>query len=173
MEMGLVSREFQTSLGGLLAAVAEDKICRIAFAVEDADRWNLWFDRHFSRIPDVGKHPVLDELEAQLNEYFSGNRREFSVPRDLRGTDFQTRIWARLLEIPYGATVTYGDIAYEMGIEGGSRAIGGAVGSNPIPIVVPCHRVVGSSGHLVGFGGGIELKERLLEIEGARIPFGP
>jgi methylated-DNA-[protein]-cysteine S-methyltransferase len=82
------------------------------------------------------------------------------------------RIWQRLREIPYGATVAYGDLAKEVGIPGGSRAIGGATGANPVPIVVPCHRVVGASGKLVGFGGGIELKERLLELEGARIPFG-
>ena len=81
------------------------------------------------------------------------------------------KVWKRLLEIPYGATVGYGDLAREMNIPGGSRAIGGAVGSNPVPILVPCHRVVGSGGDLVGFGGGIDLKERLLELEGVRIPF--
>ena len=81
-------------------------------------------------------------------------------------------MWNRLLRIPYGATVAYGELADEVGIPGGSRAIGGATGSNPIPIVIPCHRVVGTTGNLVGFGGGIELKERLLELEGVRIPFG-
>ena len=170
--MLLVCRKIDTSLGGLQAAVTEKGLCRILFSGEDADRWNLWFDRHFGRIPENGQHPLIDELESQLTEYLSGKSRVFSIPLDLRGTEFQTTIWTRLLEIPYGATVTYGDLAFEMGISGGSRAIGGAVGSNPVPILVPCHRVLGASGQLVGFAGGIDLKERLLELEGARIPFG-
>ena len=170
--MLLVCRKIHTSLGSLQAAVTEKGLCRLLFPAEDADRWNLWFDRHFRRIPDSGRHPVIDELESQLTEYLSGKIRAFSVPLDLRGTEFQTTIWTRLVKIPYGATVTYGDLAFEMGISGGSRAIGGAVGSNPVPILVPCHRVLGASGQLVGFAGGIDLKERLLELEGARIPFG-
>jgi len=170
--MLLVSRKIDTSLGSLQAAVTEKGLCRIFFSGEDADRWNLWFDRHFSRIPESGDHPLIDELESQLTEYLAGESRVFSAPLDLRGTEFQTTVWTRLLEIPYGATVTYGDLAFEMGISGGSRAIGGAVGNNPVPILVPCHRVLGASGQLVGFAGGIDLKERLLELEGARIPFG-
>ena len=113
-----------------------------------------------------------EELQEELEQYLTKARSTFGVPLDLRGTDFQRKVWKRLLEIPYGATVGYGELAREMEIPGGSRAIGGAVGANPVPIVVPCHRVVGSGGDLVGFGGGLDLKERLLELEGVRIPFG-
>lgn len=169
--MLLVCREFETVVGSLQAAVTDRGLCRLFFASEDVDRWNLWFDRYFSQIPVNGQHPVIDDVETQLCEYLSRKRRKFSVPLDLRGTEFQKKIWKRLLKIPYGGTVTYGELAFEMGISGGSRAIGGAVGSNPVPILVPCHRVVGASGQLVGFAGGIDLKERLLELEGARIPF--
>ena len=170
--MLLVYRKIETPLVSMQAAISEGGLCRLLFPSEDADRWNLWFDRHFGRIPEIGESPLIDDVERQLNEYLAGKSRSFDVHLDLRGTDFQTTIWNRLLEIPYGATVTYGDIAFEMGISGGSRAVGGAVGSNPVPIIVPCHRVLGASGQLVGFAGGIDLKERLLELEGARIPFG-
>lgn len=169
--MLLVCRKIQTPLGSLQAAISEGGICRLLFSSEDADRWNLWFGRHYGRIPEIGESPLIDDVERQLNEYLAGETRSFDVHLDLRGTDFQTTIWNRLLEIPYGTTVTYGDIAFEMGISGGSRAIGGAVGSNPVPIIVPCHRVLGASGQLVGFAGGIDVKERLLELEGVRIPF--
>ena len=170
--MLLVYRKIETPLGSMQAAISEGGLCRLFFPREDANRWNLWFDRHFGRIPEIGESPLIDDVESQLNEFLDGKTRSFDVHLDLRGTDFQTTIWNRLLEIPYGATVTYGDIAFEMGISGGSRAIGGAVGSNPVPIIIPCHRVLGASGQLVGFAGGIDVKERLLELEGARIPFG-
>jgi O-6-methylguanine DNA methyltransferase len=170
--MLLVCRKIETPLGSLQAAISEGGICRLLFSGEDADRWDLWFDRHFGRSPEIGESPLIDDVERQLNDYLAGKIRSFNVHLDLRGTDFQATIWNRLLEIPYGATVTYGDIAFEMGISGGSRAIGGAVGSNPVPIIVPCHRVLGASGQLVGFAGGIDVKERLLELEGVRIPFG-
>ncbi len=104
---------------------------------------------------------VLD----QLHEYLRGERREFSLDLDLRGTPFQRRVWSELLKIPYGETVAYSDIAARVGNAKALRAVGQAVGANPIPIVIPCHRVVGKDGHLVGFGGGLPLKERLLYLE--------
>jgi O-6-methylguanine DNA methyltransferase len=111
-------------------------------------------------------------FETQLEEYCVGRRKHFDLALDLRGTPFHLTVWQRLRRIPYGSTVTYGELAVELGRKGGSRAIGGAAGANPVPIVVPCHRVVGTSGSLVGFAGGIEKKEKLLELEGVRIPFG-
>jgi len=169
--MELVSKRLQTEIGELLVAARPSGLCRISFPVGLSGNWYPWFDRYFSQLPKSGFHPLIQEVEYQLHEYLAGNRIRFNVPLDLYGTDFQIRVWNRLLKIPYGMTVTYGEIAREMGIRKGSRAVGGATSNNPIPILVPCHRVVGSAGGLVGFGGGLELKERLLELEGNRIRF--
>jgi methylated-DNA-[protein]-cysteine S-methyltransferase len=103
----------------------------------------------------------------QLREYFAGKRREFQLPLDMQGTDFQLDVWRQLLEIPYGKTRSYAQIAEAIGRPKAVRAVGAANGSNPVSIVVPCHRVIGSSGKLTGYGGGLPLKKRLLELEGA------
>jgi methylated-DNA-[protein]-cysteine S-methyltransferase len=103
----------------------------------------------------------------QLEEYFSGRRRRFDLPLDLRGTDFQKRCWQELLEIPYGETRSYAQIARAIGNPQAVRAVGLANGQNPIAIIVPCHRVIGSDGSLTGYGGGLEAKRKLLELEGA------
>jgi methylated-DNA-[protein]-cysteine S-methyltransferase len=110
-------------------------------------------------------HPVLIEAIGQLREYFEGSRREFTVPLDFAGTDFQKRVWRALLAIPYGETRTYREIAMAIEAPAAVRAVGAANGANPLPIIVPCHRVIGSSGKLVGYGGGLPLKKRLLELE--------
>src|SRR5258708_10160080 len=111
------------------------------------------------------RRPILAETERQLKEYFEGKRQDFSIPLDMRGTPFQRSVWQALLAIPFGETRSYGQIAKQLGRPNAMRAVGGANGSNPIPIVVPCHRVIGSSGKLTGFGGGLETKARLLKIE--------
>ena len=103
----------------------------------------------------------------QLAEYFGGRRRQFELPLDLRGTDFQKRCWQALLKIPYGKTRSYADIARAMGKPRAVRAVGLANGQNPIAIIVPCHRVIGSDGSLTGYGGGLHVKRKLLELEGA------
>ena len=103
----------------------------------------------------------------ELQEYFDGQRSEFSFPLDLRGTDFQVACWRALLKIPYGETRTYADIARAVGSPQGFRAVGMANNRNPIAIVVPCHRVIASDGTLCGYGGGLDLKRKLLELEGA------
>jgi O-6-methylguanine DNA methyltransferase len=104
--------------------------------------------------------------EKEIEEYFAGERREFSFPLDLRGTDFQKRCWRALLEIPYGETCNYRDIAQRVGTTG-YRAVGMANHTNPIPIVVPCHRVIAANGTLCGYGGGLDMKRFLLQLEGA------
>ncbi len=103
----------------------------------------------------------------QLEEYFAGRRRRFDLPLDLQGTDFQKRCWQELLKIPYGETRSYADIARAIGNPAAVRAVGLANGRNPIAIIVPCHRVIGSDGSLTGYGGGLETKRKLLELEGA------
>ncbi len=110
---------------------------------------------------------------VQLNEYFQGKRRVFDLQLDPRGTSFERDVWARLRAIPYGATTSYGAIASALGLKNGARAVGRANGANPLPIVIPCHRVIGTDGRLTGFGGGLPLKRALLELEGAIHPPDP
>jgi len=104
---------------------------------------------------------------AQLEEYFAGKRRTFDLPLAPRGTDFQQRVWRALREIPYGNTISYGELARRIGKPSAPRAVGLANGANPLPIIVPCHRVIGTNGSLTGFGGGLPIKRRLLALEGA------
>jgi methylated-DNA-[protein]-cysteine S-methyltransferase len=113
-------------------------------------------------------HPILCETEHQLTEYFNGKRTTFELPIHLRGTPFQKRVWQQLLRIPYGCTRSYGHLAVAIGNGFASRAVGLANSKNPLSIIVPCHRVIGASGKLTGFAGGLEIKERLLKLEGAR-----
>jgi methylated-DNA-[protein]-cysteine S-methyltransferase len=110
-------------------------------------------------------HPILVETERQLTEYFSGERKSFTLKLDPVGTDFQRRVWKVLSLIPYGQTRSYGEIAKQIGNPQASRAVGGANGRNPISIVIPCHRVIGATGDLTGFGGGLKIKAQLLELE--------
>ena len=110
-------------------------------------------------------HPVLVETERQLGEYFAGQRRAFDVPLSFSGTDFQKQVWSALLTIPFGETRSYGEIAQQVGKPSASRAVGAANGRNPISIIAPCHRVVGSTGKLTGFAGGLGAKSYLLELE--------
>ena len=131
----------------------------------------IWEGDDTSRVPlgpmaeDPG-HPILMEAERQLGEYFAGRRRAFDLPLDFHGTLFQKQVWSALLRIPFGETRTYGQIARELGRPGAMRAVGAANGRNPLSIVAPCHRVVGASGALTGFAGGLAAKARLLALEG-------
>jgi methylated-DNA-[protein]-cysteine S-methyltransferase len=113
-------------------------------------------------------HPLMREMVRQLQAYFAGDLRQFDIPLDMTGTAFQRRVWSHLETIPFGETRSYLQVAEAIGARSAVRAVGAANGSNPVPIVVPCHRVIGSSGKLVGYGGGLELKKRLLELEGTR-----
>lgn len=112
-----------------------------------------------------GSDQILDQAEAELKEYFAGERKEFAVPIRLTGTEFQKKVWAALAEIPYGETATYGEIAVRIGKPKACRAVGTANHHNPVPIIVPCHRVIGAGGSLTGYGGGLEVKAYLLTLE--------
>jgi methylated-DNA-[protein]-cysteine S-methyltransferase len=114
------------------------------------------------------RHPQLIKAERQLNDYFGGRRKRFSVKLDLRGTPFQRKVWRALLKIPFGETRTYGEIARQLGHPNAARAVGAANGKNPISIVAPCHRLVGSDGKLHGFAGGLKAKADLLKLERGR-----
>lgn len=131
----------------------------------------LWQNERPNRVPlaelvEDADHPILTKAEQQLNEYFAGKRKTFKLPLDMRGTPFQKNVWEALLVIPSGQTKSYGELAKQLGNPSASRAVGAAIGRNPISIVVPCHRVIGSSGKLTGFAGGLETKARLLGLEG-------
>jgi methylated-DNA-[protein]-cysteine S-methyltransferase len=110
------------------------------------------------------------EVRSQLTEYFDGRRREFDIPLGLVGNEFERRVWDALRRIPYGETVSYGEIAREIGSPSAARAVGLANGRNPIAVIVPCHRVIGADGSLTGFGGGLERKRLLLDLESGVLP---
>jgi len=142
-------------VGPLLAAVSDRGLAALEFGRGQIPAG--WVESDEKTAPYV----------RQLKEYFAGRRRQFDLPLDLRGTDFQKRCWRELLKIPYGETRSYADIARAIGNPAAVRAVGLANGQNPIAIIVPCHRVIGSDGSLTGYGGGLETKRKLLELEGA------
>jgi methylated-DNA-[protein]-cysteine S-methyltransferase len=121
----------------------------------------------WSSEPSVGPRALVDDAHAQLEEYFAGQRRAFELALDPAGTAFQQSAWLALAEIPYGETRTYAEQALRLGLSHGARAVGSANARNPLPIVVPCHRLVGAGGNLTGYAGGLDRKERLLRLEGA------
>lgn len=134
----------------------------------------LWENDAPGRVPlpilaERPDHPVLAETARQLADYFAGERRTFDLPLDFRGTLFQRRVWAALLDIPFGETRSYADVARAIGAPNASRAVGAANGRNPISIVAPCHRVVGANGALTGFAGGLEAKRYLLRHEAGEV----
>lgn len=131
----------------------------------------LWFDgqKHFGNTIGTqaalpAELPIFDEARRWLDIYFSGCKPDFMPPLLLRGTSFQQRVWEALLTIPYGHTVTYGELAHQLGCRS-AQAVGGAVGRNPISIIVPCHRIVGANGSLTGYAGGLDRKRALLQLE--------
>jgi methylated-DNA-[protein]-cysteine S-methyltransferase len=156
--------------GTLHAAVTQRGLVRLAFPEEQEPAVVEQLSRRISRRIVRSPQP-LDELQRELEEYFSGRRREFSLPLDwqLMGP-FATRVLTRTYEIPYGSHSSYGEIAAEAGSPRGARAAGNALGANPIPIVIPCHRVLHAGGGLGGYGGGLDRKRFLLELEGALAP---
>ena len=146
-----------TPIGELLLAGDDDGLAMIGFPKGSMRREpeSDW----------IFNEKQLAEARRQLEEYFAGERREFDLPLNLSGTEFQVSVLQALQGIPYGETVSYGDIAKQIGRPRAVRAVGAANGRNPIPIVVPCHRVIGSTGDLTGFGGGLDTKEALLRLE--------
>lgn len=156
---------WETDVGPLIAWGGDDGLVRLSLpnANRDSERSLVTKGRPIE-IRDE-PHPVLDQAREEVEEYLLGFRTEFEVPLDLRGTKFQMSCWESLLKIPFGRVVTYGRLADQVGRPKSFRAVGGANGANPIPIIVPCHRVVATDG-LGGYGGGLALKRLLLGIEG-------
>lgn len=170
MQERIVYSTFNTPLGEMLAACSDKGLCRLCLPGGTGEQFFSWVSKHFSRpLIEEGKSPLLRKVEEQVNQYLNGERTTFSVQLDLRGTPFQRRVWNALLQIPYGCTATYKDIACTAGSPGAARAVGQANNRNPIPIIVPCHRVIGSNGSLTGYGGGMHIKEWLLKLEGIEL----
>ncbi len=151
----------------------DSRLGGVTLAATDEGLAGLWFD-HQKHSPDTAgwqpndAHPVLREASAQLRDYFGGKRQQFDLLLDLsHGTEFQQSVWQALLAIPSGATTSYGALSAGVGKPAAVRAVGAAVGRNPISVIVPCHRVVGKDGSLTGYAGGLERKTALLELEGA------
>jgi methylated-DNA-[protein]-cysteine S-methyltransferase len=155
----------ESPAGSLFLAASEKGLVRLEF---EAHKLKINPDKTELRESKSALAPYIRELD----EYFAGERREFSIPLDLRGTDFQVACWRALLEIPYGETRSYMDIAKAIGHPKACRAVGMSNNRNPIAIIVPCHRVIASSGSLCGYGGGLDLKRKLLDLEqaGFRLP---
>ncbi|MCH5585547.1 methylated-DNA--[protein]-cysteine S-methyltransferase [Shimazuella sp. AN120528] len=147
-------------------AATEKGLCRVLWPSESLDDLQAWVNK---MIPDAnleeGQHKVAEYVQ-QIKDYLHGKRKTFSLPLDMRGTAFRIKVWNALQQIPHGETRSYADIADAIGNSKALRAVGTANGANPIPIVVPCHRVIGKNKTLTGFGGGLENKKRLLNLEG-------
>jgi methylated-DNA-[protein]-cysteine S-methyltransferase len=155
-----VQTDYDSPLGRIILAASDDKLV------------GVWFDgqRHLpdtSAWPVAADHPVLQRAKTQLTDYFAGRRQSFDLPLEFgQGSGFQQAVWRALLNIPAGATLTYGALSAMLGKPAAVRAVGGAVGRNPLSIVVPCHRVLGAGGTLTGYAGGLERKSALLQLEG-------
>lgn len=148
-------RRIHSPIGILSLVAGPERLIRVAFGE----------DQSAATLPSPKTHPVLDLAEQELAEYFSGKRKGFSLPLEFEGTPFLTQVWSALRHIPFGQTASYKEVATTVGSPRAARAVGAANNRNPLAIVIPCHRVVGADGALVGFGGGLEVKAQLLELE--------
>ena len=164
--MSAVYTEVDTPIGEMLAAATETQLLLFEFP------HRRMIDTQLDRVRRAvgcelvpGESPVFAKLRTQLDEYFHGRRREFTVPLHVPGTPFQTKVWAELQRIPLGTTTTYARLAQSIGQPNAVRAVARANGDNRIAIIIPCHRVIGSNGELVGYGGGLWRKKKLLELE--------
>jgi methylated-DNA-[protein]-cysteine S-methyltransferase len=157
-------RTLATPVGELTLTASDSALTAVFFPTS----------RHRSRVTRTDTGPageaILDTARRQLEEYFAGARKTFDVPLALAGTAFEQRVWELLRQIPYGTTTSYGELARRLGDPAASRAVGIANARNPIPIIVPCHRVIGANGDLTGYGGGLDRKLWLLEHEGCYLP---
>ncbi|MFW2160125.1 methylated-DNA--[protein]-cysteine S-methyltransferase [Acinetobacter beijerinckii] len=161
--MQLVYMYMDSPVGALKLVAHDQALVAVMWDNEDHKRVRL------SELVEDRQHPMLHQVKQQLEQYFAGQRQQFDLPLDFQGTDFQQQVWQALLTIPYGETRSYKEIAVQIGNEKAVRAVGAANGKNPISIIAPCHRVIGSSGTLVGFAGGLDKKQILLSLEQSQI----
>ncbi|MFZ1729756.1 MAG: methylated-DNA--[protein]-cysteine S-methyltransferase [Bacteroidota bacterium] len=164
----IIMSHMPSPLGNLHIATCDGALCYLGFEYkgyrEEMYEWLARYLKIFEVKPEHGEH---SSVQLQLEKYFQGKLKKFRVKTHLFGTDFQLQAWTALRVIPYGSTVSYRSIAEAIGNPDASRAAGGAIGKNPISIIIPCHRVIGEDGSLTGYAGGIERKKKLLQLEGA------
>ena len=157
---------FNSSCGLFVLASFGDKLCLCDWSNNPcAERNQRRIERYLNASFKIETTSVLEEAKRQLDGYFAGNRKAFTIPLHLVGTDFQQQVWNELLNIPYGATISYKEIAQNIGKPKAVRAVAGAIGANGISILIPCHRVIGSDKSLTGYAGGLKAKKMLLQIE--------
>ncbi|MBS0398390.1 MAG: methylated-DNA--[protein]-cysteine S-methyltransferase [Proteobacteria bacterium] len=161
-DRSLCRAAIDTPVGSLTLVAGDAGLAAVLWENDDPDRVPL------GRLLRNAGHPVIEAASAQLREYFNGRRRSFDLPLDPAGTPFQKQVWHALRTIPYGQTRSYAQIARQIGRPSAARAVGAANGRNPLSIIVPCHRVIGSSGKLTGFAGGLKVKAQLLTLEGGK-----
>ena len=161
--MQLVYMYMDSPVGALKLVAHDHALVAVMWDNEDHKRVR------FAELVENQQHPMLHQVKQQLKEYFAGQRQQFDLPLDFQGTAFQQQVWQALLQIPYGETRSYKQIAFQLGNEKAVRAVGAANGKNPISIIAPCHRVIGSGGALVGFAGGLDKKQILLSLEQGQI----
>ena len=163
------TRIYESPCGSLLLGSYDDMLCLCDWLAEKHHgRVRRRLERLLNAAFEEEASPVTGEAARQLDEYFAGRRRAFDMPLLLAGTDFQVKVWNELLNIPFGETISYGDLAQRIGMPKAVRAVANANGANPLSVFIPCHRVIGGDRSLTGYGGGIEVKRRLLELEGVR-----
>lgn len=158
----ILSKIIDTVLGPMKISAGKKGLTRVELLREGLEPKNA---KPVDEIQDAEIKAILNQAETQLREYFEGRRKVFDLPLAAQGTDFQLRVWAELEKIPYGETRTYGEIAAALGKPKASRAVGGANNKNPISIILPCHRVIGKKGSLVGYASGLDNKKFLLKLE--------
>ena len=167
MENTVLVGTIDTPFGRYGAAISPVGLGRLIFPNDPLVWCEEWAKKWWPDAKIVHEGEALDRLAQELNAYFEGKLRDFTIPLDMRGTPFQLEVWKRLLDIGYGEIRSYMQLANQLGKPLAVRAVGTANGANPVPILVPCHRVIGSGGGLTGYGGGLELKQKLLQHEGA------
>jgi len=150
----------------MVIAATENGLCYVGSQNEPIEELGKWVNKKMSRVILTESKEKLDPFANELMKYIDGDKNEFTQTFDLRGTSFQIDVWNTLCTIPYGKTVCYSDIAKKVGNPKAVRAVGTAIGANPIAIIIPCHRVLGKDGSLTGYSGGLPVKERLLQLEG-------
>lgn len=158
---------FDSKIGLIYVASTDKGVCKISVPKQTRRDFFRWLNDHFDDHDVVDNKSRNKEVIDQLNRYFNGKLARFTCPVDLIGTPFQIRVWKELSRISYGTTITYKQLAKRIGTSKGFQAVGRANASNPLPIIVPCHRVLGTDGSLVGYSSGIKTKEFLLKLEGA------
>jgi methylated-DNA-[protein]-cysteine S-methyltransferase len=153
-----ISASLPTALGRFILSADENGLCGLTFPAESPSTPS-------AALVDIANHPLLQEAGRQLLAYLVGDLHTFNLPLSIHGTLFRQQVWAQLLTIPYGQTMTYGQLAERIGSRNKARAVGGAAHANPLGIIIPCHRLIGTGGQLTGFGGGLPMKQALLELE--------